>query len=484
MNITTHSMVNQLLHDTAQAIIPSREEVDEQTAIANEVCIFFIFILVWCECATVLEKCIFLNFSKLILSVNYGLHLQIKLLLESRSRYGIPKTKIAGSIGKVTTILSSDVDLVIFINKSHLPGLDFDLVLKEFEDLLRNWSRYAVKNVRRTQYSVQFTVNNYDFDLLPAIDFVHEANIGPEQQIVLQQQRTLDKMKEDLHRNVYRYSSSLSFSTVNFMKKQPLCVHEMVRLAKFWYKSACVDEYVSGAKYVMELIATKVCHAVSTSFGTDVPYVTAFQKFLEDIVYFDSLDIIFEDEYRSLNEHKPRQNRVKPSVLDPANPYNNLAEAFISKPKAVKALKMHAERTLANIRGMQWDGKLNIFNFTFWRIIDIFKPDIFHCVNNVKMIIGSCTEGACKQYAPVEIRIGVNGDVRKHIEFMQMCLTAICKKAPGNNLMDRLELVYKMKYPGVNFIPAVNVRHEDYNATICLKMDSFGGIVFSFDMPA
>lgn len=394
-------------------------------------------------------------------------------------------TKIAGSIGKATTIISSDVEIIVFVNKVHLPH--FENVLAEFEGLLRNWRRYVVKIMRRTQYSIQFTVNNYDFELLPAIDFVDETNIGADRQLVLQQQRTLNIMKEDLHRNVYRYSSSLTFSTDNFMKKQSPFAHDMARLAKFWYKSACVEEYVSGAEYVMELIAFKASGGINQidlwrGLQCEKWHMLTFQKFLEDVQHFDSLDIIFKEEYRSLYGHKPCRNRAKPSVLDPANPYNNLAEAFMDKPKVIKALKMHAERTLHNIRGMQFDDdRLNMLNFNFWHIIDIFKPDIF--VGKVNEFFGSCTEIASKQYKPIEVRVNVSDTVRKQIEFLQICLTAICKQTPGYDPRDRLELIYKKKYPDANFVAVPGPKHEDYDATICLKIENLGAAVYSFDLP-
>lgn len=400
-------------------------------------------------------------------------------MLESKSRFAITKSKTAGSIGKSTTIISSDVDVVIFVNDKQPP---FDDVLIEFEGILRNATRNelksAVTDIRRNQCSLQFKVDHYDFDLLPATNFVHEANTGPDQQIRVQQQRTLDAIKRATQ-NRSMYSSSLAFSTVNFMKKQNSFAHDMVRLAKFWYESACITDYVYGAKYAMELIAIKASQVVK--YNSENLHLAAFQKFLEDVKYFSSIDLVFHEEYDHLHGHQPPKNRSTPFILDPANPYNNLAEAFMKRPNAIEALKNHAERTLRNIRGLQFDdARANLFNFTFWQIIDIFKPVLFHVTH--KVLLKNSFGSASKCYAPTVIRVDVSDETRKNIGFLQIYLTAICKKAPGNDPVEKLKLVYNTQFPYKYFVPATNEKHEDYNATISLKIDDGKVAVFSFDI--
>lgn len=102
---------------------------------------------------------------------------------------------------------------------------------------------------------------------------------------------------------------------------------------------------------------------------------------------------------------------------------------------------------------------------------------------DVGHLAASCTEHVPKQYKPFEIRVDVSNAVRKHIEFMKMCLTAICEEV-SENLSNRLELVHKNKYPDRNSVPTVNKGHEDFGATINLKMNIFESILFSFDIPA
>lgn len=265
------------------------------------------------------------------------------------------------------------------------------------------------------------------------------------------------------------------------MKKQSALAHDMARLAKFWYKSACITDYVYGAKYAMELIAVKACEGVVERHHNENVHLIAFQKFLGMVEYFESLDVIFNEEYRLLNEHQPAQVRAKPSVLDPANPYNNLAKAFMGKPNATKALKLHAKQTFEIYRRMNWEeDKLNEPNFTLWRIINIFNPRLFDGLGNAKVMIDSRSQSESKLCKPIEVRTVVSDAARKKIEFMQVCLTAIIKKAPGN-LQNRLEKVYKSQHPNVNFGPGIG-RVEDFDTTISLNIDNLGAAIFSFDV--
>lgn len=75
------------------------------------------------------------------------------------------------------------------------------------------------------------------------------------------------------------------------MTKQPEPVRDMVRLTRFWYKSTCIGELISGAKYAMEIVAIRSCQYVNHS--QDHFYLDAFKKFLEYIADFENIDINF-----------------------------------------------------------------------------------------------------------------------------------------------------------------------------------------------
>lgn len=237
MNANLHLLVNQLLHDTSKVVVPFSKEIDEQIAISNEVLGIGLFYHLQskrhfsdCVESQVDENEFDFAFFIFFFHVNnWCFSDKITFADSHQSRYCIPTINIAGSVGKETNIISSDVDLFIFIKNIQLE--DYENVLEEFESLFRNWSRYDMKDLLWRNISVNFTVNNLEFDVVSVIDFVHEKNIGA----------------EDINRNDIRYSPSLAFSVVNFVQKQPAAMRDVERLAKFWYKSACIEGHILGA---------------------------------------------------------------------------------------------------------------------------------------------------------------------------------------------------------------------------------------------
>lgn len=97
--------------------------------------------------------------------------------------------------------------------------------------------------------------------MLPAFDFIADEEIGGTEANIEQQQCVLDEMVESDHVQSKELSSSLQFSVVEFVrrqKKQCPIAADIIRLAKYWYKSLLIEEYVYGAKYCIELIAISV----------------------------------------------------------------------------------------------------------------------------------------------------------------------------------------------------------------------------------
>lgn len=138
---------------------------------------------------------------------------------------------IAGSTGKKTTIISSDVDCVLFVN-DELP--QFKDVLEDWENILNMTDSYNLRDVRLTKYSIQFKALNFEFDILPAVNFTVGIQADRDTLINIQQQRVLAQIKKDPKKYGYSYSSSLADASVRFMERQSGFVHEMVRIAKFW----------------------------------------------------------------------------------------------------------------------------------------------------------------------------------------------------------------------------------------------------------
>lgn len=409
-------------------------------------------------------------------------YLQINRLLQRRSRYGISKAKIAGSIGKHTTIVSSDVDLIVFLHlkEEHQnldsKGLDVLLsnVIDDFEAVLRNYNiQHPIKDIATNIYSLTFTVRNIKFDLLPAIDF-----IGNQEDVLQQQQMTLDTMTRNLDRYVYRFSSSLAYSTVEFMKKQSSFAHDMARLAKFWYKSACIDQHISGANYFMELVAVFVVNQMTTYKHCD-----AFRNFLKQMTNFERINIVFADEYRQLIGHRPAENESLPRMIDPSNPYNNLGKFFAREPRVIAALKGHAQNTLQNLQQLISTAELELHHS-----IDLFDPFLVRGVKVFK-VSPKYVERGIRRLKDVEVRSRMNFADRKKIEFIQLCFSAIVKKLDERYGPDNLELVIEAlvkiltkQLKATTFIAINNYAHADFDASVWLKTEHSGAIRFSFDV--
>lgn len=173
---------------------------------------------------------------------------QIADLLKEKSQFDIGFISTAGNSGKKTTIMQSHFDCVLFIN-DQLPS--FEKVIDEFEDILEI-SEYPIEIHRRTDYVIQFKVRGFEFDFLPAPNFVTKSSQCSSGRIDQQQRATLNQIKADPETLSYKYSTALSQAVLRFMKKQSSFVHEMVRVAKFWFKTLHFKRHISGDKTLID----------------------------------------------------------------------------------------------------------------------------------------------------------------------------------------------------------------------------------------
>lgn len=157
--------------------------------------------------------------------------LQIIKMIQQKSKFKVGHVCIAGSTGKKTTIIDSDIDCVLFINnQSPL----FENVLADWEGILAKTDSYQIPDVRTTKYSIQFKALDFEFDILPAVNFTVGIQEDRDTLIDIQQQCVLAHIKTDPKKYGYSYSSSLADASVRFMERQNGFVNEMVRIAKFW----------------------------------------------------------------------------------------------------------------------------------------------------------------------------------------------------------------------------------------------------------
>lgn len=282
---------------------------------------------------------------------------QIVKLLQKESRFDIGQFCIAGSSGKRTTIFNSDIDCVLFINDECPP---FEKVLTDFQEILELTESFKIRDIRTTQYTVQFKVNDFEFDIQPAANFFPHCEDKTGDELSDDQHcRTLDINKLDPSKYGYLYSGSLARATVQFMKRQDGFAHEMVRLAKFWYKTLYFDDYTSGAKSAIELVA--VYAARKESNYASASHLRCFGQVLKYLKNFDEMNIVFENEYK-FAKHEPVDDGRRPRLLDPVNPYNNFASNW--SRKSIDLMKRYAKETYRRLQVLA-DGRIVQLNVLF-----------------------------------------------------------------------------------------------------------------------
>lgn len=314
--------------------------------------------------------------------------LQVFMRLQQKSRYPIGRQYIAGSAGKKTTIFGFDVDMVLMINEEEPP---FKEVLDDFEEIFMIENALDIKNIRKTRFSIQFTIDQFDFDILPAPNFVtHDGGRADADE--MQQRRTLDRIRRDPERYGYMYSGGLAQVSINFMRRQVDFTHDMVRLAKFWYKSLFL-EYVSGGKLLVELVAVFVAQK-EANFPSK-SQLRCFTSFIHLLQNFNALDVVFNGEY-IFPEHQLTENN-RPRVMDPTNPYNNLTRNWSTPAK--NQMVLYANETYGRLQNIYSTRILDysvLFEFQGFPLPPVSVP--------IEKIEWLCGEGASVRVPDLKIR--------------------------------------------------------------------------------
>lgn len=261
--------------------------------------------------------------------------------------YGIGRVSIAGSIGKKTNILLSDIDCVLFVNDEEPP---FDDILELYYKTLCDSPFSDDCNLYKNRHVVKIRKSGFRMDLVPAPNFLKTPN---QKWILMQQLAALERIKRNPRENCYKYSSALAVSTVQFMKERDGFTNQMARIAKFWYKSLSFNEYISGASLFIELVAVYAAKNGYKGNRRYCPHLKAFIRFLLLLMRFDELDVIFEMDPQIFGKHLQHIDTELPRVIDPVNPYNNLVRNWNTKMRAW--IVKYAEETYERLRDLVVD---------------------------------------------------------------------------------------------------------------------------------
>lgn len=201
--------MNKAFQKLALDIIPSDHRLEEADKVSH-------------------NKHILMGFSSLLSLV---ISQQIIKLIQTRSKFDIGRVCISGSSGKKTTVISSDIDVVLFINDETPRFTD---VLEDFENILTMTDSFKIRDVNKRKYSIHFKALDFEFDVLPAANFTQSIQANGDDLIDIQRERVLAQIRKDPKKYCYMYSSSLAEAATRFMRRQPGFANEMVRIAKFW----------------------------------------------------------------------------------------------------------------------------------------------------------------------------------------------------------------------------------------------------------
>ncbi|XP_035710694.1 uncharacterized protein LOC118436521 isoform X2 [Folsomia candida] len=312
---------------------------------------------------------------------------KVRKALQLKSPYEIDRVIYSGSVGKSTGILAPDMDLVVFQNSEMPP---FEKVFDEWEDILimNEGINLTKDGIKKTSISLQFTFEEgIEMDLLPATNFVH--GIKPEGPLLAKKQSdaVLSKMDKS---NSHFYSSSLSESQVYFMKEQTSFTHDAVRLAKFWYKSLYLGERpIYGVKTILELIA--IAAAMKEEDRDKKSLLRTFAKFLDNVAQVDKLRLKFSNsngkwELENTGGKVPFENYI----IEPSNPYNNLAKQMINRDKEVNNLKEFAKISRLRISDAMKTHKVSVESvFNLFRPLPTsLYPTFFSDIGRADIIVG------------------------------------------------------------------------------------------------
>jgi len=234
--------------------------------------------------------------------------------LIQKNRKDVARVLVGGGIGKRTAISESDdFDLYIFLNNQKPP---FTKALDEIRTLLLTEYSYDVRIINET--TIKFKGRDLiNFDLSVGVNL--EGYFFTDQK-----SGTMAKIKEmkDPGKKGHVYGPSLAEYHVAFVRDTSAFAHKIIRLAKYWNKNVNISDYVSGRSLLIEMVALRACGSEEKDiFQTMI-------RFLELMADFENLSFYFTKYYSDSWLWGEIPNEIlkqKPLVLDPVNPYNNLA---------------------------------------------------------------------------------------------------------------------------------------------------------------
>ncbi|XP_063396435.1 2'-5'-oligoadenylate synthase 3-like [Mytilus trossulus] len=243
-------------------------------------------------------------------------------LIHQHPLYSIKEVIKGGSLGKGTAVKDhSDVDLLVVINNFR----KIDDLREQLPNIISSFAEYLLAAVRgetvrikitkQALHTLQFEVccvedgDWFDVDFLPIIDVINPLDVRRSLEIVY------NKMEEEYHNRNY-YAKCVARQQVDFVKRVPSRVKDLIRLFKYWNYT----NYDDLSSFCIELLVIHIWQKKGSPNNFEMApmiYDVAYQ-----ISFFKETTIAFDDFYSSGN-FITKLERSPPYVLDPANPFYN-----------------------------------------------------------------------------------------------------------------------------------------------------------------
>jgi hypothetical protein len=435
-------------------------------------------------------------------------------LQKESKRFPIDRIYFGGSVGKSTAIVSPDFDCTVFVNQEQPP---FAEVLDEFENILlkSDGLKIVPNTIKTTRYSLQFGLEGgYEVDLLPAANLVKlDAELRTRNEDVgeLQRGKVIQKIMENPNEGKF-YSSSLAETQINFMKDQDAFCHALVRLAKFWYKSVYLGEYVDGAKTIMELIATAASKREEKHGKKSM--LRAFMTFLGMLSKINSLKILFhqkgknwelfdDNELKSMTasggtmklgvREMPRMKTLLHDyfIVEPGNPFNDMAEQLNKTviDKLIAFSTVTKKRLEDIVLDLSEPG--NRKGFPFQELFDPQPTKLFkeimpavHTDSLPNMMLSMSSVTSMNSYLKITKKdkyqqSGAKNFVKGVETFLFSTVNACVRSNSKNTAADVQSTVEKMLQENVlgfdQLLGPTNLKEEDFYVTIGVPFTTAGG---------
>ncbi|XP_046328855.2 2'-5'-oligoadenylate synthase 3-like isoform X1 [Haliotis rufescens] len=248
---------------------------------------------------------------------------RLTYFLQHHTRLSVNMVVRGGSLGKSTNVLGkSDVDLVVFVNNAKsLQDLatKMSILLNILQDALDSkWTEFAgyLEYVNRSDRGLQYNLSCGDNDHVHDVDILPSFNIlGAKSPLEVFSE--MKPMTDDERR---LYAPCFSQKQVDFVKQTPIKVKNLIRLVKYWAKVEVNIEVKAVTSFFLELLV--ISHWMTNASPSDFVTKDWFREIMTQLTNLTSLRILWPEQYDAASFCVFREN---PVVLDPTNPYINVA---------------------------------------------------------------------------------------------------------------------------------------------------------------